>query len=155
MKQVMTACMVVLAVLAWTGGLTAHHSLVRFDTTKILWVKGTVVRFDLVNPHVRFVLEQTTESGQTQRWVVDGPSSNQLARLRIGPDFLKAGDRIEVCGVGLKEEIPDVSRDRPLSGHVLVMPNGRRQFWSDYGVFERCLPPGEDPAAFRREAFGL
>ena len=99
MKQVMTACMVVLAVLAWTGGLTAHHSLVRFDTTKILWVKGTVVRFDLVNPHVRFVLEQTTESGQTQRWVVDGPSSNQLARLRIGPDFLKAGDRIEVCGV--------------------------------------------------------
>ena len=166
MKEMTAAWIVLVAVLAWPGALTAHHSLVRFDTTTPVWLKGTVVRFDLVNPHVRFFLDQTKEDGQTQRWLVDGPPSNNLARMRIGPDFLKAGDVIEVCGFVLKEEVasqralppassnPSVLSGRPLSGHLLVMPNGKRQFWSDYGVLEKCLNPGESKEALRREAFG-
>lgn len=42
----------------------------------------------------------------------------------------------------------------PLSGHLLVMPNGQRRFWSDYGVLDKCLNPGEDKETLRREAFG-
>jgi hypothetical protein len=161
MKQVTEAWIAVVAMLAWPGGLTAHHSLVEFDTTTPVWVKGTVIRFDPVNPHVRFFLNQTREDGQTQRWVVDGPPST----MRIGPDFLKAGDVIEVCGFVLKEEtasqraLPQASSSptmlgRRLSGHLLVMPNGKRRYWSEYGVFEKCLNPGENRETLRREAFG-
>ena len=165
MKQVTTA-LIAVAMIASTGALTAHHSLVQFDTTTPLWLKGTIVRFDRVNPHVRFTLDQTREDGQVQRWVVDGPPSNNLARLGIGPDFLKAGDAIEVCGFVLKDEFasqralaqassePDALPGRVLSGHLLVMPNGKRRFWSDYGVLEKCLNPGESAADLRREAFG-
>jgi hypothetical protein len=139
---------------------------VQFDTTTPLWVKGTVVRFDLVNPHVRFFLDQAREDGQTQRWAVDGPPSNNLARMGIGPDFLKAGDVIEVCGFALKTEVesqrthsqasskPDALSGRTLSGHLLVMPNGKRRYWSDYGVLEKCLNPGESAETLRREALG-
>ena len=166
MKQVTAAWMAAVAVLAWHGALTAHHSLVQFDTTTPLWVKGTVVRFDRINPHVRFFLDQTKADGQTQRWVVDGPPGTNVERLGIGPDFLKAGDVIEVCGFVLKAETasqralpdagakPTVLSGRALSGHLLVMPNGKRRFWSDYGVLEKCLNPGEDKETLRREAFG-
>ena len=166
MKQMTTAWMVAVAVLAGAGVLTAHHSLVQFDTTTPLWVKGTVVRFDLVNPHVRFFVDQAREDGQTQRWAVDGPPSNNLTRMGIGPDFLKAGDVIEVCGFVLREEVearrtlpqassnPTVLSGRTLSGHLLVMPNGKRRDRSDYGVLDKCLNPGESRETLRREAFG-
>jgi hypothetical protein len=166
MKKSRSAGIVAIAVLAWSGALAAHHSLVQFDTTTPLRVKGTVVRFDLVNPHVRIVLDQRAEDGQTQRWVVDGPPSNNLARMGIGPDFLKAGDVIEVCGFVLKEEFasqralpqpnpnPNTLPGRALSGHLLEMPGGKRRYWSDYGVLHKCLNPGEDVETLRREAFG-
>jgi hypothetical protein len=166
MKQMTAAWILGVSVLGWPGALTAHHSLVQFDTTTPVWVKGTVVRFDRVNPHVRFFLDQAREDGQTQRWAVDGPPSTNVARLAIGADFLKAGDVIEVCGFVLKEEaasqqaLPPASSQRnvlsgrPLSGHLLVMPNGKRRYWSDYGVLEKCLNPGEDKETLRREAFG-
>jgi hypothetical protein len=162
MQKLTAAWSMVVAVLSWSGALTAHHSLVQFDTTTPLWVRGTVVRFDLVNPHVRFFLDQRREDGQTQRWVVDGPPSNNLARMGIGPDFLKAGDVIEVCGVVLREEFaseraqrqpnsnPSGLSGRALSGHLLVMPSGKRRYWSDYGVLHKCLNPGEDIETLRR-----
>ena len=165
MKKVMAACGVAIAVLAWSVALAAHHSLAQFDTTTPVWVKGTIVRFDRVTPHARFYLDQTREGGQTQRWVVDGPATNNLARMGIEQDFLKPGDVIEVCGFPLKEEFasqraipqpgstPTVLSGRPMSGHLLVMPNGKRQFWSDYGVLEKCLIPGENKDTLRDEAF--
>lgn len=164
MKQVTGTWMAAIAMLAWSQSVAGHHSLVQFDTTKTVWVKGTVVRFDLINPHVRFVLEETKEDGQTQRWLVDGPAGINIGRMGLGPDFLEPGDSVEVCGVVLKAEpaaaraqrppqSPDASL-RPLSGHLLVMPNGKRRFWSDYGVIDKCLAPGEDKETLRREAFG-
>ena len=157
MKRLATAWIVAVAVLSSSDPLRAHHSLVQFDTTTPLWVKGTVVRFDLVNPHVRFFLDHRRADGQMQRWVVDGPPSNNLARMGIGPDFLKAGDVVEVCGFALKEEFasnPNALSGRVLSGHLLVMPGGKRRYWSDYGVLHKCLNPGEDAETLRREAFG-
>ena len=35
-----------------------------------------------------------------------------------------------------------------------VMPNGKRRYWSDYRVLDKCLNPGESTETLRREAFG-
>jgi hypothetical protein len=166
MKQLAATWAIAIAALGWPGALTAHHSLVQFDTTAPVWVKGTVVRFDPITPHARFLLDERRQDGRTQRWVVDGPPSNNLTRMGIGPDFLTPGDVIEVCGFVLKDEVaaqrssaPGASdasmpSGRPLSGHLLVMPNGKRRYWTDYGVLDKRLTPGEDKEALRREAFG-
>ena len=166
MRKLTAAWLAAVAAIFWSGPLRAHHSLVQFDTTTPLRVKGTVVRFDLVNPHVRFFLDQRREDGQIQRWVVEGPPSNNFARMGIGPDFLKPGEVVEVCGFVLKEEFasqravpqansnPNALSGRALSGHLLVMPSGKRRYWSDYGVLPKCLNPGEDAETLRREAFG-
>ena len=122
---------------------------------------GTVVGFDRISPHARIRLEQK-DGGQTQRWSIDGPAPNALSRMGIGEDFLKVGDVVEVCGFPLKAECDaqaaaapvSATLGRAFSGHLLVMPNGKRRFWSDYGVLEKCLLPGESVQQLRDEAIG-
>ena len=163
MARVMTAWAAAIVALAWPGALAAHHSLARFDTSTPVWVKGTVIRFDRISPHARIHIEQK-DGGKTQRWSVDGPAPNALSRMGIGEDFLKMGDVVEVCGFPLKAEFeaqpaaaPAAANTTPLlgrafSGHLLVMPNGKRRFWSDYGVLEKCLLPGETVQQLRDAA---
>ena len=40
------------------GSLLAHHSLGNFDTTKPVRVKGTIVQFNMINPHSFLFVEQ-------------------------------------------------------------------------------------------------
>jgi hypothetical protein len=155
-----------MAVLGWAGSLWAHHSLGNFDTALPLWVKGTVVRFERANPHSVIFLDQKLEDGQIHRWAVDGPAPVQLNRRGIGPDFLKVGDIVEVCGFATKTGVPS-ERVRPraddtgpdssapsmsgqiMNGHVLVVPDGRRWFWADYGQLQKCVGLGEQDSLIR------
>ena len=145
---------IVIALLASAGSLVAHHSLAQFDTSTPVRVKGIVVVFERINPHSIIFLDQKKEDGQTQRWAVDGPGITQLDRFGVPKDMLKAGDVIEVCGFAAKESVQSQSQPRKsssmpnmqgriLNGHVLVMPDGQKRFWSDYGQLDKCLGPGE------------
>src|SRR3954469_1669592 len=80
-----------------------HHSLASFDVSAPLWVKGTVVRFERVNPHSVIFLDEKTADGRVRRWAVDGPSTAQLERQGLGSDFLKPGETLEVCGFATKD----------------------------------------------------
>lgn len=141
--------------LAWTGSLAAHHSLANFDTTTPVWVKGTIVVFERVNPHSLIFLDEKKADGTIQRWAVDGPGPVQLERMSVQKNFLKVGDVIEVCGFTLKDAHasertlpPPVSaanaystemKGRVMNGHLLVMPDGQKKVWSNYGFLEKCL----------------
>jgi hypothetical protein len=139
------------------GSLAAHHGHSRFDTTTAVWVKGAIIRYERVSPHALLILDQAAAGGQTQRWVVEGPPPNLLARL--GAEPLKIGDVIEVCGYVVKEGVepnrtvdtepislslkavtPKTMTGRLLAGEMLVLPAGRRQVWNDYGD-HKCLGP--------------
>src|SRR5688500_12010788 len=125
MRKMLAVWITGIGLLTWQGAPAAHHSLAQFDLTVPIWMKGTVVRFDRVSPHSLIFIEQTEEDGQTQRLAVDGPAPNALARRGIGADFVKAGDVIEVCGFFLKEGASGrSSQARPMSGHLLVLPDG-------------------------------
>ena len=153
MKTYIVGLCAAVAVLASSGSLAAHHSLARFDTTTPVWITGTVIRIERINPHSLIVIDQSRSHQPAQRWVIDGPSPNVLARMRLADDFVMPGEVLTVCGFVLKDETTTDSA-RQISGHLLVLPNGKRQFWSDYGVFQKCLTPGEESDTYRREAFG-
>ena len=126
-----------LLVLASASSLVAHHSLTQFDTTTGVTVKGTVVRFERVNPHSFLYMEKRGNDGAMQQWTIEGPNITQLTRMSIEKDALKAGDAIEVCGYLPKEE----GRHKHfLTGELLVLPDGRKHPWLDYG-FHKCLGP--------------
>ena len=142
-----------LALLAWAASVQAHHSSSLFDLTTPLWVRGTVVRYQPINPHVLITLEGRQADGQHHQWIVEGPNLARLERMRLDANFLKVGDVIEVCGFPYRKEIlaqhasaPDGAAVLPsFHGHVLALPDGRMQPWGPYGTLDLCIRPNDAP----------
>ena len=126
-----------------TAGVTtlhAHHSNAMFDMSTHIWLKGTVVRYEPINPHAIIELEEQTEDGVARRWIVEGPRLARLDRFGLEGDFVKIGDVIEVCGFFGKS---DTARDSRVHGHVVIRPDGQRWQWGPYGNLERCVDQRE------------
>src|SRR5688572_18043956 len=155
MKKFAAGWAAAIVVFASAGSLLAHHSLAQYDTTTAVSVKGTVVLFQRVNPHSILFIDQKGTGGETQRWAVEGPPVLLLERRGIGREALKVGDVIEVCGyvtkggiertvntepisLSLKETTPKSVSGRLMDGELVVLANGKREVWSDYG-HHKCL----------------
>jgi hypothetical protein len=159
MKKMTAAWLAGVWMIVTAGSLAAHHSLAQFDTTTAVTVKGTIVRFELINPHSVIFVDQKRADGQLQRWAVDGPSARQLSGLGINKDAVKVGDVIEVCGyvtkegvesqrtintepisLSLKATTPKSMTGKIMNAEMVVMSDGKKQTWSDYGQ-HLCLGP--------------
>ena len=150
MKKMLTGVFAAVLALVPAGSLLAHHSIVAFDTTTAVRVKGKVVQFYPINPHSVIFLEQKGDDGTTQRWAAEGPAVFQLNRRGLAKDVLKPGDVVEVCGYVPKERTvwqivsPDPNAislaGRLINAEVLTMPDGQVQSWGDYGV-HKCFEP--------------
>src|SRR5262245_4577064 len=128
---------------ASAGSMLAHHALGNYDTSKAVHVKGTVVLFQMVNPHSILILDEKSENGKTQRWAIDGPTVRQLTVSGFTKDRLKAGDTVEVCGyvtrsgsdrtvntepitLSLKATTPKTMTGKIMDGELMVMPDGQQ-----------------------------
>jgi len=130
--------------------LPAHHSISMIETTKPIWLEGTVISYEVINPHVMITLDRKNDDGQVERWKVEGPILGRLARMKLPADFLKRGDVIEVCGFPIKDDVrakrPADAPGLPLllvHGHLLVMPDGRMRPWGPYGKLANCVRPND------------
>ena len=141
------ACAAALAAIAFAGALSAHHSLSMFDLSHPTWIKGTVIRYEQIDPHVMILLDERKEDGNVRRLNIEGPNLGRLARLGVPADFLKAGDTIEVCGFSFKDEWrnhnPASSSVPAFHGHMLVLPAGRMTSWGPYGKLVNCVRPND------------
>jgi hypothetical protein len=149
MKKVMSGWLAALVSFVPAGTLLAHHSIVNFDTTQAVRVKGTIVRIHQINPHSFIFVDEKGADGSSRRWAVEGPSIFQINRM--GLPVPKPGDTIEVCGYVPKEHtIWQIASTDPatvsvagrlLNAELLTMPGGQEQSWGDYGV-HKCFAPG-------------
>jgi hypothetical protein len=138
-----------IAALACTTSLRAHHSVSVIETSKPFWLKGTVSSYEPKNPHVMITLEGAKgDDGKVETWTVEGPILSRLARMNLAADFLKPGDVIEVCGFEFKEQYRSPERPLFIHGHVLVLPDGRKQTWGPYGKLDNCIRPDDEPQAW-------
>jgi hypothetical protein len=134
-----------IAAFAFAGSLRAHHSISTIDISTPIWVKGTVVQYEVKNPHTLIELDETRQDGQVQRWTVEGPIIAGLTRYGLDAGFLKAGDVIEVCGFAPKSNVEKAwPPPRFVHGRLLVLRNGRMQLWGPYGKLDNCVRP-DDP----------
>jgi hypothetical protein len=145
MKTLAGGTAVVLMVAA-AESLLAHHSLARFDTTTAVRVKGVIADVAWVNPHSIIYVDEKRPGGTIQRWAAEGPAGRQLDRRGIGKDVFRAGDVIEVCGYTLKDD-SEVTTSTNVSGRVLaaedmVLWDGKRRSWGDYG-HHKCHSPDD------------
>lgn len=76
--------------------MQAHHGTTAYDFAKTLTLKGTVTRFDWVNPHASLEWDAKTENGGVEHWVVELTSPGMLTRSGWHHDSVKEGDEVAI-----------------------------------------------------------
>ena len=97
-RLVMKRFVLAAALLAWTGPVTAHHSIAAiYDRNARTTLTGVVAEFRLVNPHA-FLTLQVERDGRREEWKLELDNRFELANIGVTPDTLKPGDRIVASG---------------------------------------------------------
>jgi len=84
--------------------MMAHHSFsAEYDSTKPVTLKGTVVKFDFVNPHSRLYIDVKDAAGKAVPWELETANVGNLQRRGWKRDTLKPGDEVVVTGFAAKD----------------------------------------------------
>jgi hypothetical protein len=95
----------------------AHHSQAMFDTTQEILIKGTVARFDWVNPHMYLVVETKGPDGQPALVEGEGLGITQALVDGLDREALKPGTPVVMranpnrSGWGKQVRILDVTTE--------------------------------------------
>ena len=101
--------------------LLAHHAFsAEFDANRPIKFKGTVTRWELVNPHSWIHIDVKNEDGTITNWMIEGGSPNALLRLGVTKSSLPAGTEIVVEGYQAKDRGPIAV------GRNITFPDGKR-----------------------------
>ena len=113
--------LIAVAILLISTAAYAHHSYAAtYDTTKEVKIEGTLVQFELRNPHAFVTVKAKDKDGAMQRWSVEWAGVSQLDNAGIKKESLKVGDDIVI--VGNPSRVPGeyrllmVNLKRPLDG---------------------------------------
>ena len=75
----------------------AHHAFsAEFDINKPLTLKGTLSKWEMINPHSWFHIDVTGPDGKVTEWMIEGGSPNNLARKGWSRNSIKAGDKVSI-----------------------------------------------------------
>lgn len=163
MKSTTAICTTVFAALICPGSIQAHHSGSVYATSP-LWISGTVVDFEPTNPHTFTTVESRQEDGGVRRWQVEGPPQSRLDRTVAVRYVPAVGDVIGFCAFPYKS-LDELARLFPgtdystsrwsttvegaspqlVTGHLMVMPDGEKQFWEPHGVIAECIRSSDEP----------
>ena len=82
----------------------AHHAFAaEFDQARPLKLKGTVVKWEVTNPHSWIYMDVKGDDGKAVTWMIEGGSPNNLYRLGFTKDSLPPGAEIVVEGYQAKD----------------------------------------------------
>src|SRR5262245_7602362 len=77
----------------------AHHAFsAEFDVNKPLTLKGTLSKWDMINPHSWFHIDVKGPDGKVTEWMIEGGSPNTLIRLGVTKNTVKVGTELKSEG---------------------------------------------------------
>ena len=109
--------------------LWAHHAFsAEFDQNKPVTLKGTLAKWDMLNPHSWFHLEVKGPDGKVTEWMVEGGSPNTLIRLGVTKYTIPIGTELTIEGYQSKEGT------NKAVGRNFILKDGTRLFLSLSGA---------------------
>ena len=108
--------------------LFAHHSFqAEFDAKKLIYVTGTLTKFEWENPHLYFYLDSKDADGKVTSWTIEGASPNVVARTGTHRQDLidNIGKTVTVRACPAKNGKPRASAEtmKVADGRELVVGN--------------------------------
>lgn len=65
---------------------------------KLFVVKGTVMKFEFINPHTLIFVDAIGDKGTVEHWIAESSSNNHLGRGGYDKNSLKPGEQVVVTG---------------------------------------------------------
>jgi hypothetical protein len=123
MRTTLASVAAVVGLLAFAAPARSHHAFAaEFDAQKPLQLKGTLIKWEMVNPHSWFHLSVKDPDGKVVTWLIEGGSPNQLIRMGVTKNTVAIGTELLVDGYQAKDgSTKAVGRD-------FVLPDGKRLF---------------------------
>ena len=113
----------------------AHHAFsAEFDVNKPVTLKGTMKKWDMINPHSWFHIEVKQPDGKVVEWMVEGGSPNTLIRLGVTKYTVEVGTELTVEGYQAKEGT------NKAVGRNFILKDGTRLFLSLSGAVPGGAP---------------
>jgi hypothetical protein len=81
-----------------------HHAFsAEFDVNKPIQMRGTLVKWEMINPHSWFHLDVKGADGKIVSWMIEGGSPNQLIRMGVTKNTVLVGTELLVEGYQAKD----------------------------------------------------
>ena len=129
---IVTTCF---ALLAAVPVAVAHHAFAaEFDVNKPVTLKGTMKKWDMINPHSWFHLDVKGPDGKVTEWMIEGGSPNTLIRLGVTKYTVEIGTELTVEGYQAKEGT------NKAVGRNFILKDGTRLFLSLSGAVPGGAP---------------
>jgi len=123
MRDKLAVVITLAGLLAASGHARAHHAFAaEFDVNKPLTLKGSLLKWEMVNPHSWFHVAVKEPDGKTTTWLIEGGSPNQLIRMGVTKNTVPIGTELTIEGYRAKDG------GLKAVGRNFVLPDGSRLF---------------------------
>ena len=118
-----TAILLVLAGLATSQSVSAHHSFAaQYDINQPITLAGKVTKVEWTNPHARIYVDVTDDAGISTNWNIELGSPNFLRRAGWSRNDLQIGDEVTVNG-SMARSGADMA-----NAESIILKNGKQVF---------------------------
>jgi hypothetical protein len=109
--------------------LMAHHSFAaEFDEHQPVTLKGTLTRFDWVNPHGWLYVDVKEPDGKVVNWAIEASAPNALLKRGLRKTDFPAGLQVVITGYRAKNGTAKAN------GRSVTLADGRNFFMGSSGT---------------------